>query len=367
MSARRRLLGILAVPLAVVATATQASAGQGWEIDVHGGALMSTNPTSGTSALPPAGPDLPLNGPASNSITRRVPSWYLGDGAAILNQILGARSPVKIEPLDPILQSRVVERQSGSSVGVRVDRLLTPRFGVEFALDSTQGQLTLRSTTKNLITASQASFLATWNTLLNAPSGGSQVVTSDAALDDERGRQVVTAGALLINLLSSASLSPYVAVGAGYIAGRNGAPSVTLVGNYDFMFPSIQIAPIPRLHLNDTDTVKIQAVAKNSITWVFGGGVKYAVGKRWGVRADLRDYVNRDVIRINLTTAPNTAFVGSPGTVTFALSQTSPLLIFSSSPLALSTLSTAIADFQTFVGTGVVNQINASAGVFWRF
>ena len=98
---------------------------------------MSTNPTTGTAALPPAGPDISLGGPSSTSVTRRVPSWYFGDGAAILNQIVGIRSPVKIAPLDPMLESRIVERQSASSFGVRVDQSLTSRFGVEFALETT--------------------------------------------------------------------------------------------------------------------------------------------------------------------------------------------------------------------------------------
>jgi hypothetical protein len=367
MAVRTRFLSILAVPLLVVATATEAFAGQGWEIDVHGGVLTSTNPTTGTSALPAAGPDIPINGPFSTSFTRRVPSWYFGDGATILNQILGARSPARIVPLDPVLQSRVVERQSGTSVGVRVDRSLTPRFSVEFALDGAQGPLALRSTARDLVTTAQAGFLSTWNMLLNTPLGSSQVVTADATLDDKRGRQIVTTGALLINLLSSATFTPYVVVGAGYIAARDGAPSITVVGNYDFMFPPVQITPIPRSHFNETDTVKIQAVVANSMTWVFGGGIKYAVGERWGVRADLRDHVNRDVIRTTLTTTPNTAFTGSTGTVTFAFTQNSPLIVFSSSPLALSTLSTSIADFRTFAGRGFANQVNASAGVFWRF
>src|SRR5262245_8132801 len=219
MSAWMRFLGILAVPLAVMTTATQAFAGQGWEIDVHAGFLAVTNPVGGRSEVPPAGADLPINSPLSTAFTRRVPSWYFGDGAAVLNQILGARSLTRMVPLDPMLQSRMVERQSGSSVGIRVDRSLTPRFSVEFALDRSQGQLTLRSTAKDLVATSRAGFQTTWNTLLNAPSGGSQVVSTDATLDDKRGRQVVTSGALLINLSSSATVKPYVAVGAGYIAG----------------------------------------------------------------------------------------------------------------------------------------------------
>jgi hypothetical protein len=365
MKAPLRLVGFFLV--LVVATATHAFAGQGWEIEAHGGVLMSSNPTNGTAALPPAGPDIPINAALPNSITRRVPSWYFGDGAAILNQIVGVRSPVKIAPLDPMLESRIVERQSASSFGVRVDVSMTSRFGVEFALDEAQGELTLRSSAKDVVNTSQASFPAMWNLLLSQPSGGSQVVTSDTTLDNKRGRQLVTSGALLINLVSSATFTPYVAVGAGYIAARDGAPSMTMAGNYDFTFAPVLVAPIPPLHINETDTVKIQAVAQNSMTWVFGGGVKYALGDHWGVRADLRDHVNRDVVRTTVTTNPASVASGSSGTLTFALSQNAPLLIFSSSPLALSTLSTALPEFRTFSGSGFVNQVNTSAGVFWRF
>jgi hypothetical protein len=363
--ARVRIFVLIGVQLLALTT-THAFAGQKWDIDVHGGVLISTNPTGGTSALPPAGADVPINGILGTSVTRRVPSWYFGDGAAILNQIIGVRSPIRVAPLDPMLESRIVERQSAGGFGVRVDRSLTPRFGVEFAVDEALGELALRAQAQGVVTASQASFLSIWNALLNTPSGGSQVVTSDAALDDKRGRQLVTSGSLLINFRSKATVTPYAAVGAGYIAARDGAPSVTLVGNYDFMFPAVQ-TPIPPFHLSETDAVKIQAVARNSITGVFGGGVKYALGDHWGVRADLRDYVNRDTIRTVVTTHPTSAFNTPSGTLTFALSQNAPLLVFSASPLSLSTLSTALSEFQTFSGSGFVNQVNVSAGVFWRF
>ena len=113
--------------------------------------------------------------------------------------------------------------------------------------------------------------------------------------------------------------------------------------------------------------MKVQSVVENSITWVFGGGVKYAVSDHWGVRADLRDHVNRDIIRTRLTTTPTSALIEPRGTVTFALAPNSPVIILSSSPLSLSTLSTSLTDFQTFKGTGIVNQVNVSAGIFWRF
>lgn len=359
MTMNVRLIGVLLVLAAM--TATQASAGQGWEIEAHGGVLASTNPTNGTATLPPIGPDIPLFGSGNTSSTRQVPSWYFGDGAAILNGILGTFSPMRIVPLDPVLGSRIVDRQAGASLGVRVDRALSPRFAVEVSLDAALGTLALRSASKQMATASALSFPPVWNTLLT-PTGTVQAVTSNAAFEDQRGRQLITTGSLLINLLSGSTFTPYVAVGAGLIAAGSG-PSVTLVGNYSFLFPPGN----PSAHINETDTVTVQAEAGNTATFVFGGGVKYALGDRWGVRADLRDYVNHDVVRTVVTAKPTSASSGAPFVLTFPFSLTSPLVIFSNSPSSLSTLSTPLNDVQTFKGSGIVNQINATAGIYWRF
>jgi hypothetical protein len=266
-----------------------------------------------------------------------------------------------------LITSRSVDRQSGGSAGVRVDLGLTPRFGVEFAFDAARGSLALRSTSKTLVAASEASFSPVWNTLLGFPTNNTQTVTSDATIDDKRGHQLITTGSLLVNLVTKSAFTPYVTVGAGYIAAGDDAPSVTLVGNYSFMLSPTVPLPIPPAHINQTDTVKVQTMARNTMTAVFGGGVKYALGDHWGVRADLRDYVNRDVVRTVVSTTPTSVFGSPSGTVTFAFTQTAPLIVFSTSPSTFSTLSTSLNEVQTFKGRGIVNQLNATAGIFWRF
>src|SRR5262249_25510663 len=142
--------------------------------------------------------------------------------------------------------------------------------------------------------------------------------TSEATFDDKRGHQLITTGALLVNLLTESGFTPYVAVGAGYIAAGDDAPSATLVGNYSFTLPTTVIGlPTPPAHINQTASVRGQVVAKSRVTWVLGGGVKSALGDRWGVRADLRDYVNRDVVRTVASTAPASASSGL-GALTFS-------------------------------------------------
>jgi hypothetical protein len=343
--------------LLVLASATHVFAGQGWEIEAHGGVLTSGNPSSGTASLPPIGPDILVG---VISVGRRVPSWYFGDGATMLNQIIGTRSPARIIPLDPVLESRIVERESGGSFGIRVARALSRRFAVEFAFDDGQGPLTLRAASRQVVSSSATSFTSVWNTLLSPPSNiGVPVVTSEVTFDDKRGRQLITTGSLLVNLLSSTTFTPYLAVGAGYIVARGGAPSVTMAGSYNFVFS--------QGHYDETDSVTIQAVEDNSLTWVFGGGGKYALGDHWGVRADVRDYVNRDAVRTVVFAKPSTAISGSLGTLPFAFSQMAPPILFSSSALGLSTLSEPLNDVQTFKGRGIVNQVNASVGIYWRF
>jgi hypothetical protein len=241
-------------------TTPRAFAGQAWEVEVHGGALVATNPTAGTIAMPPRSPDIPPAFPQQTFTIEPVPSWFFGEGARLLSAAVPARFGVGIVSLDPVLTSRLAERRSGASFGVRVGRSLSRRFGAEFSLDRASGQLALMPRTIDRIDASEASFLATWNALLNAVFPGGATVNADVTVDDKHGSQLMATGALLINVLSSDAVQPYITVGAGYIDAHNDGPSVTLTGNYRFT------------QIDQTDTVRIRSTAKNSMTWVVGGG-----------------------------------------------------------------------------------------------
>ena len=101
------------------------------------------------------------------------------------------------------------------------------------------------------------------------------------------------------------------------------------------------------------------------MTGVIGGGLKYTLSKRWGVRVDMRDHINRDVVRTTVTAVPTAASSGE-GALTLGFSS-GQFLVFSASRGVTSTLSASVHDFQTFAGTAIVNQVDASAGLFWRF
>src|SRR5262249_45212617 len=106
--------------------------------------------------------------------------------------------------------------------------------------------------------------------------------------------------------------------------------------------------------------------SRNTITWLVGAGLKYAVSNRWGVRVDMRDHINRDMIETRVSAIPASA--STVGTVALTIGSASgQVLVFSTNPNFRSTLSSTVDEFRTFKGTGIVNQVNLSAGVFWRF
>jgi hypothetical protein len=359
-----RLCRVMFLALIALPAVRSASAADGWDIELHAGALISTNPAAGTSALPPTVPVV-LIPPQRTLAPTPVSSWYFGDGAQLLSQLAPARPGIVIVPLDPVMQSRFVQRQSGGSVGVRVGRRLSSRFSVELAIDRGSGDLTLLPASQDTIKASQASFLTTWNAALSIGPVTLQQLSSDATISGLRTSQLITTGALLVDLLATGDLRPYLAIGAGYIASQGESPSATLVGNYRFQFtPPISSAPL--FVIDQTDTVGIRSSASNTVTWVLGGGVKYHLSQHWGVRADVRDHINHDVIRTTISATPASASSGS-GALTLGFFGGQTLVFSSNTPGFPSTLSAPVSDFRTFSGTGLINQVNASAGIFWRF
>jgi hypothetical protein len=339
----------------VLAVGDPASAAdQNWEVEVHGGYMLSSKPSSGTGALP-----------GTNSASAStVPSWYFGDGALVLNQALTSIRPSpSIVALDSVLESPFVERRPGGSVGIRIGRVLTPRFTAEFTLDEGFGALAVTPTSQKAIEATRASFVTAWSPVLSSPSRGSATVTSLATIGDREGRQRFATGALLINLTSGGRLKPYAAFGAGLIAGRDG-PAAQLVGSYQFgLALPPGFPPGPMFH--ETDTVTVRSSVDDAFTGVLGGGFKYALSEHWGVRADVRDYISRNRVDTVLTATPTSEM--SPGSGVLIIFSTPPLR-FSTSPTTPSTLGgTPVAAFTTFHGTGIRNQMKGAAGLFWRF
>lgn len=334
-----------------------------WEVEADFGGFFSGMPVGRESA--------PL--PASTTFTtvvgresRRVSSWYFGDGATLLNQVIQAfqalRAPVsgQIAPMDSALRS-IPARQGGAGFGVRVGRRLTRRLGGEFAVSYNPGRLAFRAETLAAIEASRASFETVWRDLFRTGPFVNPTVTSTAEIRDRRGSQVIATATATFDVWRAGRLAAYATAGGGVVSSRDGAPEVTVRGAYRFSWVLASAPPF-----NSTDTVTMRSrIDRSSGVGVLGGGVKYRLAPRWGVRGEIRGYFMTNTLRTTVDATPAVA-PGTPST-TFA-SVTTPSLQFSNTTARPDSLSgPPIRDLETFRGAGTTWQVAVTAGLFWRF
>ena len=218
---------LLSVSLSVPVTAL--AQGGGWEIEVHGGGTIASTASGGTTNFPAAGAPLATLVPQFQS--RRVSSWFFGDGAELANgvadglQAFAFPSAARITPLDSVLVDPLAERRDGGGFGFRVSRAITDRFSAEFNFDYNATPLEVPSATSSGIQATAASFQAVFEGFLGPfrmtdPSSPVSVSSSSVIRDNE-GSQIVATGAVNINLMTQGRVIPYATVGAGIISNRS--------------------------------------------------------------------------------------------------------------------------------------------------
>lgn len=333
-----------------------------WEVEVLGGATLANHPTDGRSAgFEPGGVMTTLTGRPS----RRVSSWYFGDGALLLNQLSAAfGTRARMTPLDEALTTAVVRRRPGGSFGLRVGRALNGRFTAEGSLQYHVATLQVTPSALAAIETSRTTFVAAWNDLfLNSPFLTPNV-TSLSAVDQGRAWQILAAGTLNIALRRTAAVIPYVALGGGVVTNIGSAPGASLTGRYQPRFRGV--TPI-----DETDSVTLRfAVDRHVLVGIIGGGLKYTVSPRWGVRWDARAYLSRNAVHTIVDAHPTVS--PPPAGVSFALSfPFNPTVQFAGgnafTGFQSSLSGPAIEDFRTFSGTGLQTQIAVTTGVFWRF
>jgi hypothetical protein len=379
------LIVVIVVALASPAAAQTADSGK-WEIEFHGGGLLPGNPTGATVSLPAPGQVFTTQGSFAGSglvtsQSRRVSSWYFGDGAVLFNQAATALATStvamtqpfsgRMSALDPVLGRPLGEWQRGGSIGARVTRVMTPRFSAEVSVDYSLAGLQMTQANSDAIEATRASFIAAFNGLITSnPGRVLNSLTSTAALDSGGGRELTTSGAVIINVRTRGAVIPYATVGASLLSIVGAVPSATLKGNYQFTNPSG--SPI-----NETDTVTVRdGRDTRTVAGVLGGGVKYHVSPRWGIRLDARVSVGQNPSSTVLDASPNVVLgLQPPGR---GLLNVNPTIQFSNSSesvtslgvtaVATSTLSgPALSGVTTLSGTGVSSHATITSGIFWRF
>jgi hypothetical protein len=354
-----------------------------WEVEFHGGGIRRTNPTGGTATLPGPGQVFTtasgVTNPAPSS--RRASSWYFGDGALLFNQAasslaMQSTSPLglsgRITMLDPVLGRALGTWQSGGIIGVSVTRALTPRLSAELSVDYSLQRLQITQSNTDAIEATRGSFIPAWAGVITANSNRVlSSLTSTATSDSGNRHQFLASSSLVVNLRTTGGVIPYATFGAGLISITGKRPSATLRGNYQFLLPNG--API-----DETDSVTVRDAGDNrTFAGILGGGVKYHVSPRWGIRLGVRVALSRNASNTVVDASPNVALgqrpagrgvLGAEPSIQFTNNSSEPVTALGVTAVASSTLTgPAVAELRTFSGSGVSTQTNIIAGIFWRF
>jgi hypothetical protein len=96
-----------------------------WEVEFYGSLALRGGSREGILDLTPVGD--PFNTTVGSLPSHRVPSWFFGDGAVLLNDSLAALpdpAAARIVPLDPLLTSSVAAPRRFGGLGVRLIRLV---------------------------------------------------------------------------------------------------------------------------------------------------------------------------------------------------------------------------------------------------
>ena len=356
------LAGVVALHASAGGAAAQAPGDRKWEVAVDGGGEFSVRPIDGT-ALPiePGEPFTTVVGEPS----RRVRSWFFGDGAALLNQAIGGfRDQIDllpIEPLDSVLGTGLLGPQAyGGLARVSVTRVLNRRFAVELGGSySTVPRIELAGTAYSRLRQSRESFEPTWAALIPIGPFTESTVDSTLASRDGRLRETAVTGVLHVMFPTGGREVPYVSVGAGYVQVSGELPSSEIVGTYRFR--------IDREHwFEQVDAVTLRASSSDgAMVGVVGGGVKSYLSDRWGLRLDVRALIGQSATHLEVDTDPRVRADGLPYGVA---SRTAPSIQFGNEAAGVaSTLGLATSGLRAWSASGLSVRVRLSLGVFLRF
>jgi hypothetical protein len=314
---------------------------------VHGGVSAVRTQNEGSGSLPSTG--------AIVGGQMGVSSFYLSDGARLFNQnqmaVAGGQPVPTIVPLDNVLLGPAIRQQGAGTFGIRMSRAIRPRLTIEATADLEMVHQSFTPSALAGIEATRASFGPALERALS--SGVASAVSSVATIDDRReASHLFVSGALIVNLKETGKVIPYLTIGAGTVFNRGDTPTATIVGTYQLQDP-------PQIFGSDTITLHY---AQNGPTLIgtAGGGVKYLVTPRWGIRFDARAQVHKDSTTSLLDVTPALALQsnGAP----FPIINYGSLQFSATGPMT-----GAAVTGTTYSGSGLQAHVVLAAGLFLRF
>jgi hypothetical protein len=331
----------------------------GWEIEGYGGLSLGRIPTGGESDLP--GPGSPLTTSSPLFPSRRVSSWFFGDGAVLLNAVNAEFGLSQaITPLDGALTTLGLDSATGGVFGFRARRAVTRRYSAEFSVDVMNGTTTLTDDLLAGVESSRESFGSAMAALFSTGPFSDPVVDAMVTSLDGSSREVAVTGAATYLFLPDGATVPYVTLGGGMLFSSGDPVSITLEGRYQTTIAGV----VP---IEEFDRVTLRFDRDQAWIGVIGGGVSQAMSETWGFRVDGRVLLGENRARLLLDASPEVP-AGTPAG--FIESFTNPGIQFSnnSSTGRLSSLSgPAIRDFPVFTGGGLETRFLMTVGVYLRF
>jgi hypothetical protein len=350
-------LGLSASPARAQASGASAPAPQtGWQFEIHGGPASAGALTKVfTSALPTAGPSFTdLRGGTS----RQVPSWFLGDGALLANQVAAENGlGLTIVPLDSVLTQPSANRSNKGSFGFRIGHTITRHVLAEFTYDSISGNLNIDPTALAAIGATVASYQPYWDALIHRQPVATNVSVSatKSVADGVKSKLKVVTGDVAINIVSVRGWTPYLELGGGIVFPSGDDAAAGLVGHYQFNLPNGGL-------LSESDQVLVRFQVQPAVVSVVGGGVEGFLFNYLGVRADVRAILGGNRIRTRLDTAPM-PIPGAPPNA--AVRAVDPSIQIANNGLPTSLSLPGVNHFNSFEGAGRLMLV--SVGAFFRF
>lgn len=348
---------ILALGAAPAAAQTSASARR-WQVEGFAGLSLFDLPTSGAADLPPAGAPLTTTGPLNQS--RRVSTWFLGDGARLLNGVnteFGIAN--RIAPLDTALATLGLTGANAPAFGLRARRALTEHLTIEFSADMMPGSRELSAELLDAVEAARTSFVGAFNGLVATGPFTNTSVGATTSVSNRSSRDLATTVAAQWTFTRKL-VEPYVSLGAGLVHKIGDLPSVTLTGTYRFSI----LGSVP---INETDILRLRYDQGTALVGLVGAGVRRTLSDRLGFSLDGRLLLGQQTLTLRLDSTPTVA-AGTPEG--FIESFTTPAIQFSNSRNTgreSSLTGAPLNGFKAFSTNGLQTRYILSAGVFLRF
>jgi len=331
-------------------------AGPRWEVSFHGALVGGGGTPDGTSHTPFPGQTFVMADGATP--TRAVPSWYFGDGAALLNQVLQLRgSTARLTPIDH-LPGWPVPGSSGAEVGARIARHLAGGLWFEGAVDIGLAAAGFDDATRDRIENTRADFEEAFTALAASAASiiTASTVTSTANLAAGERRLLVSG---VVQYRGRGRVIRPILLGGLGVSSPVGSPAtLTLTGTYRFTTPAQAV-------IEETDMMQLRYETSNSLVWIFGAGMMHDLSRSSAYRVEVRVLASSTKLSAQMDAAPS-RLTASPGGV-LVLNATSPGIQFSSSTAIVPSLSGVQRGFEAFTSEGRTFQLALSASYVRRF